>query len=105
MKKAKTLVMLVILIIFTMFYAPVHGADNMNKGSDKKICDECEKFPGVKNFKDFASDLNLKILSKLVNLNKHVFRSSPVSQDIAHLSHLKDSKNKKVVFWFPLFEF
>ena len=105
MKKANTLVTLVILIIFTMFYAPVYGADDMNKSSDKNVCDKCEKFPGLENLKDFASDLNLKILSKFVDLKKHVFRSSPVSQDIAHLPHLKDSKNKKVVFWFPLFEF
>ena len=105
MKKTNTLVTLVILFIFTMFYAPVYGTDDINSGSDKKECDNCEKFPGLENLKGFASDLNLRILSKLVDLNKHVVRSSPVSQDIAHLSHLKDRKNKKVVFWFPLFEF
>jgi hypothetical protein len=108
MKKVRGLVTLAILSIFTMVSAPVHGAEGVNEnGSEEKNirCQNCEFVGGVERFFEFVSDNMTLYLQKKTYLKRHILGSSVISQDISHLSHLKDERNKKVVVWFSLFEF
>ncbi len=108
MKKVKTLVTLLILSIFTMLSAPVHGADDVVESADNEknvICQNCELVAGLERLFEFASDNMKQYLYKSSYLKRHLLGSSSISKDIAHLSHLRDEKNKKVVFWFNLLEF
>jgi hypothetical protein len=107
MKRAKTLGILLILGMLIMFSAPVYGADNLDGRKDKEsyMCQDCELVEGIENLLEFASDNMKHYLLKRSYLKRHLLSSSPISQDTAHLSHLKDDNNKKVILWFNLFEF
>ncbi len=106
MKHLKQFITLTSLIILTLLSMPVSAADNINIDKDSIVCENCEKFPGIENLKSFASDLNLKkIVNKLDDLKKHLYRPSLISKDISYLPYLKESKKGEVVFWYTILEF
>ncbi len=108
MKKTKTLIILLILSIFTMFSPSVYGADDLIERADhgkNVICQDCELVAGIENLLEFVSENMENYLLKRSYLKRHLLGSSAISKDITHLSHLKDDNNKKIVLWFNLFEF
>lgn len=105
MEHLKLFITLTSLIILTLLSLPVYAADNINNDKDSIVCENCEKFPGIENLKSFASDINLKIVSKLDDLKKHLYRPSLISKDISYLPYLKESKKGEVVFWYTILKF
>lgn len=108
MKSIKFLVLITTLLISSLWSLPSFGMENVKKNADNNeniTCQDCKKFGGLNNLKIFPFGDNKAIIGKKSNLTKYLVRSSPISQDMANLSYLKENKGKEVVFWFTLFEF
>ncbi len=90
MEHFKLFITLTSLIILTSLSMPVYAADNINNDKDSIVCENCEESPGIENLKSFASDVNIKIASKLDALKKHLFRPSLISKDTSYLPYLKE---------------
>ena len=105
MKHLKLFITFTSLIILALLCMPAYAADEMSNNKDSVVCENCEKFPGIENLKSFASDINLKITSKIDDLKKHLYRPSLISRDVSYLPYLKESKKGEVVFWYTIFEF
>jgi hypothetical protein len=105
MKTLKLFFLVASLIVFTTLTSPLYGADETPRNGEPVACEKCETFPGLENLKDLASDLNFKIASKLVSLKQHLYPTSPLNHDIAHLQYLKESQKGKFVFWYTVLEF
>ncbi len=110
MNTIKFLVITVSLAVFLLNSSPSFGNDDVVKkvtNSENILCQLCNdtKHSVLANLKELIS-FNKPVTSRRVNpIKKYVTNDSLISQDIEHLTHLKEDKGKEIVFFYTLYQF
>jgi hypothetical protein len=110
MNTIKFLAITISLTVFLLNSSPSFGNDDVEKkvtNSENILCQVCNdtKYSVLANLKEFIS-LSKSVTSRRVSpIKKYITNPSPISQDIEHLTHLKEDKGKEIIFFYTLYQF